>query len=162
MKILIAVLVLLGACTERSEQPHLETRDTTPAIDSDWQTDTTAATADPPSGAADLESVLNEVLRGPGAAERAAGAQSWFSDETADVLKSASVDASGHAVVDFEDLRAIIPNASSSAGSDMLLRELNAAVFSIPEIRSVEYRINGSCAVFGDWLQYGCRTIQRP
>ena len=58
-------------------------------------------------------------------------AGSWFSSRTAGALRSESIDSVGHAVVDFEDLRPLIPNASSSAGSEMLLQELNAAVFGV-------------------------------
>jgi hypothetical protein len=86
---------------------------------------------------------------------------SWFSAATADVLRSAEVDSSGHATVDFHDLRNVIPNASSSAGSTLLLDELNSAVFRVAGIRSVEYRMNGSCDVFWEWLQYSCHTVTR-
>jgi spore germination protein GerM len=111
---------------------------------------------------AGLEGALRQLMRGPTASERDAGIQSWFSDATTGMLRSVIVDAAGRAVVDFEDLRAVIPNASTSAGSAMLLRELNATVFEHPRVRSVEYRIEGSCDIFGEWLQYGCLTLSRP
>lgn len=111
---------------------------------------------------AGLEGALRALLRGPAAGERDAGMDSWFSAATAGSLRSATVDADGRAVVDFTDLRAIIPNASTSAGSAMLLRELNATVFEHPVVQSVEYRIEGSCDLFGEWLQYGCVTVTRP
>jgi hypothetical protein len=44
----------------------------------------------------------------------------------------------------------------------MLLQELNGTVFQFPEIRSVEYRMEGSCDLFWEWLQYGCRVVARP
>lgn len=111
---------------------------------------------------AGLEGALRQLLRGPTESERGAGMHSWFSGATAGALRSAAVDAEGRAVIDFADLRAIIPNASSSAGSTMLLRELNATVFEHRAVRSVEYRIEGSCDIFGEWLQYGCVTVLRP
>jgi hypothetical protein len=111
---------------------------------------------------AGLEDALRALLRGPDPGEREAGMDSWFSAATAGLLRSATVDAEGRAVVDFADLRATIPNASTSAGSAMLLRELNATVFEYPAVQSVEYRIEGSCDVFGEWLQYGCVTVARP
>ena len=87
---------------------------------------------------------------------------SWFSAATADVIRSVRVDADGHAVVDMKDLRSIIPNASSSAGSEALLRELNATVFGVEGVRSVEYRMAGSCELLGEWLQYGvCLSFDR-
>ena len=44
----------------------------------------------------------------------------------------------------------------------MLLDELNAAVFSVQGVRSVDYSIEGRCEDFWEWLQYGCQTMQRP
>lgn len=112
--------------------------------------------------AATLEASLRELLRGPTEQERADGLRSWFSDSTANLLRSVEVDSTGTAIVDFADLRSVIPNASSSAGSTMLLHELNATVFAHPHINAVEYRMEGSCDAFGEWLQYGCVTMPRP
>ncbi len=58
-------------------------------------------------------------------------------------------------------IEARIPGASSSTGSTLLLLELNGTVFSIPQVRSVEYRLEGSCEAFWEWLQYDCRIVER-
>lgn len=108
-----------------------------------------------------LRQVLEVLLRG-GANGGSAGEPSWFSSATTNLLRSATVDTSGHAIVDFADLTVVIPNASSSAGSTMLLNELNAAVFGVDGIDSVDYLIEGSCERFWEWLQYGCQTVRRP
>ena len=113
------------------------------------------------SGAGGVEAALAALLRGPTAAERAAGATSWFSATTTDALRSVTVDSAGLAVADFADLRQLIPNAGSSAGSAMLLHELNGTVFQFPEVAEVEYRIEGSCAAFWEWLQYDCQRVRR-
>lgn len=116
-----------------------------------------------PAGTVGLEAALRQLLRGPTPAERAEGIHSWFSDTTAQALRSVQVNEAGHAVVDFADLRELIPNASASAGSAMLLRELNGTAFAVPSVESVEYRIEGSCEAFWEWLQYGgCPVQQRP
>jgi hypothetical protein len=107
-----------------------------------------------------LRAALEQLLRGP--SDPQPEVYSWFSSATADALRSVSVDSAGHATVDFEDLRALIPNASSSAGSAMLLEELNTSVFSVEGVRSVDYLIDGRCERFWEWLQYGCHTIYRP
>ena len=120
-----------------------------------------APVARPVAGASDLRSALTSLVSGPTAAEQAQGIESWFSHETASVLKDVHVDSAGRATIDFQDLRHLIPNASSSAGSAMLLQELNGTVFQFPEIRSVEYRIDGSCEVFWEWLQFDCHLVQR-
>lgn len=116
----------------------------------------------PADGAPDLASALELLLRGPLPEERARGLYSWFSAETAGALRSASVDPTGHAVVDFRDLRPLIPNASTSAGSAMLLQQLNGTVLRVPGVRSVEYRMQGSCEAFWEWLQRSCEVVRSP
>jgi hypothetical protein len=111
--------------------------------------------------APDVALALQNLLAGPDAAERAAGIESWFSDATRGALVSATVDRAGRATIDFANLRSMIPNASSSAGSAALLAELNGTVFEFAEVRSIEYRMDGSCDAFWEWLQYGCRTETR-
>lgn len=116
----------------------------------------------PASSGGGLDAALRQLVRGPTPGERAAGLHSWFSDTTAGAVRSVRLDDQGRAVVDFEDLRALIPNASTSAGSGMLLRELDSTSFAIPSVQSVEYRIDGSCERFWEWLQYGgCQVRQR-
>ena len=109
-----------------------------------------------------LTAALEELLRGPTPEERAAGIHSWFSTATAGMLISATVDEAGHAVIDFRDFRSVIPNASSSAGSTMLLGEINGTVGQFPSIRSAEYRIQGSCEAFWNFLQRGCEVVRFP
>ena len=83
---------------------------------------------------------------------------SWFSAGTAPMLRGVEVDTAGAAIVDFDDLRPVIPNASSSAGSAQLLDELDSTVFGVPGVTSVEYRMAGSCATFFEWLQMECHV----
>ena len=107
---------------------------------------------------ASLRAALDRLVRGA-----AGDSATWFSGETADIVRNVDVDESGRATVDFVDLRPIIPNASSSAGSEMLLAQLNATVFSVAGVESVEYRMAGSCELLGEWLQYGtCLRYDRP
>ena len=113
-----------------------------------------------PTTTAVLRTALGLLLAGPNAAEQAAWLTSWFSStsapSTAGYLRSVTV-ASGNATVDFGDLRSVIPNASTSAGSHLLLSQLDATVFQFPAVTSVTYRIDGSCQTFGEWLQLdGC------
>ena len=115
----------------------------------------------PSAPSADLRAAMERLLRGPTTPSPTDAAPSWFSAATAHALRAATVDPSGHATIDFQDLRSLIPNASSSAGSASLLEELNAAVFHLPGIRSVEYQMEGSCERFWEWLQYGCHTVVR-
>jgi len=121
-----------------------------------------ALTRNAPAGAAGPEAALRELLKGPTDAEQESGIASWFSTETAGQLHSFSIDERGVARVDFVDLSSVIPSASSSAGSELLLRELNGTLFQYPEIRAIEYTSNGSCEAFWNWLQYDCEVVRRP
>jgi hypothetical protein len=112
------------------------------------------------TGPAVLHAALEAQLRGPTAEERAQGLHSFFSEATAGRLRSVALEA-GRARVDFENLAGIIPNASTSAGSRQLLAELNATVFQFPGVEEVEYRFDGSCEAFWNFLQGSCTVARR-
>jgi len=99
-----------------------------------------------------LESSLEDLLEGPTAAERAQGYSSWFSSETDGMLRNASVDY-GVALVDFDDLRSVIPNASTSCGSAALVSSLDRTTLQFPPIVEVEYSLEGDRGAFYEWLQ---------
>jgi len=136
----------------------------------------TCADADPPSEAypverpapasADAEdrlaAALEALLEGPTDDEQTFGYDSWFGAETAGMLSDVSVDDDGRAVVDFADFSGVIPNASTSAGSQMLLAGLNATVFQFDQVTEIEYRFDGSCDAFWNWLQTECQTVTDP
>jgi spore germination protein GerM len=107
-----------------------------------------------PVATAVLRASLEQLVAGPTQSEADAGVQSWFSSSTAMMLADVTI-SDGHAVVDFHDLRTLIPNASSSAGSRMLLSQLDATVFQFSTVSSVVYRIEGDCGAFNEWLQLG-------
>jgi hypothetical protein len=110
-----------------------------------------------------LQAALEHLLAGPTDAELAAGLTSWFSAATAGFVHSVNIAENGAAVVDFGDLRPVIPNASASAGSQLLLSQLDATVFQFPTVESVVYRIDGDCEAFTEWLQLGgCDPRTRP
>ena len=109
-----------------------------------------------------LKASLEALLAGLTSAERSGQLSSWFSEETADMLRNVTI-TDGHAIVDLDDLRQVIPNASSSAGSERLLAQLDATVFQFRSVESVEYRIEGDCEAFNEWLQFGgCDRRTRP
>ena len=121
----------------------------------------TAVTRSVSDTAVGPETALRLLLQGPTPDERHEGVNSWFSAATADQLDSLRVAAPGELVVFFGSLDTVIPNASSSAGSALLLRELNSTIFQFSQVRSVEYRMRGSCDAFWNWLQFGCQVVTR-
>lgn len=104
---------------------------------------------------------VNALVQGPTAEERARGLTSWFSDSTAGAVRSLR-DADGFVVVDFQDIDRLIPGAASSAGSEQLLTALDSTVFQFEAVDSAEYRLDGSCEAFWNWLQRGCTVVRRP
>ena len=100
-----------------------------------------------------LAAAMRELLKGPTAAERSAGYSGWFSIQTAGKLRGVRINA-GVAFIDFADFSRIIPNASSSCGSSLLLAQLNRTATQFPTVRRAIYSFNGSRRAFYEWLQY--------
>lgn len=99
-----------------------------------------------------LTGAMRALLTGPSRAERRAGYGGWFSYRTEGMLRSVRV-ARGVAFIDFRNLSRVIPNASSSCGSSMLLAQLNRTATQFPSVRRAVYSFNGSRAAFYEWLQ---------
>lgn len=137
--------VLVSGCTIASKN--------VPAVQ------TTSKAEPKPAPKQTLEAALQERLKGPTAEETAAGKHVWFSAETAGMLKSVTVNEKGRAIVDFADFRAKMSGASTSAGSAELIAELSSTVFKFPEVQEVEYRFEGSCDAFWEWLQRACTVV---
>ncbi len=107
-----------------------------------------------------VRTTLKELLKGPTDAEKAAGLISWFSGATADAITGVA-GVGGEYTVDFTGLNTLIPNASTSAGSQMLMSQLNSTLFQFDFVQSVGYTLDGDCAAFWEWLQMGCHTVSR-
>jgi hypothetical protein len=101
---------------------------------------------------------LAELVRGPTAEEQSEGASSFFSPATADVIQMVTL-VDGLLLVDFADLRSLIPNASTSCGSAALRAQLDATAFAFGDVDRVRYQIEGSCDTFHNWLQTECHDV---
>jgi hypothetical protein len=99
-----------------------------------------------------LREALGELLRGPTAAERRQGYGGWFSRRTAGRLNSVRL-SGGIAHVDLRDFRKIIPNASTSCGSSLLLAQLDRTVLQFATAHHAVYSFDGSVRRFYEWLQ---------
>jgi hypothetical protein len=114
-----------------------------------------------PDGEADtLAFALNSLLRGPTQAERDAGLASFFSEATAGMLNDARI-IDGVAHVDFADFSGLMPNASASAGSAMLLDQIAGTIFQFDGINEADITFNGDCDAFWNWIQRGCQRLLR-
>lgn len=103
---------------------------------------------------------FEELLAGPTAEEESSGAGSLFSGDTAGMLRSVTL-TDGLLTVDFEDLRPVIPNASTSCGSASVTAQLNNTAFQFPDVERVTYSIEGSCDAFFNWMQTECQVYPR-
>jgi hypothetical protein len=106
-------------------------------------------------GADRVVGVLEALVAGPTAEETADGASSFFSTATADSLRSATLD-DELLLVDFIGLDTLIPNASTSCGSELLLAELTRTTLQFAEVERVRFQLDGSCDRFYEWLQREC------
>jgi hypothetical protein len=108
-----------------------------------------------------VDAAVAALLAGPTDAERAEGYWSHFSTATADRLNF--VRAGNQAVhADFRDFSAVIPNASSSAGSAALLAELDATLMQFGTAATAIYSFDGDVAAFYEWLQRVPPTKEQP
>lgn len=112
-----------------------------------------------PSGQDPIPGAFEALLAGP--VETESGATSWFSAETADALRSATV-ADGLLTVDLADLSSIIPGASSSCGSSAFLAQLQATGFQFAEVQEIDFQFEGRCDAFFGFLQMECIASRRP
>lgn len=99
-----------------------------------------------------LHDTMNWLMRGPRRAEQEDGLTSFFSRRTAGMVNSVRVE-DGTAYVDFDDLRRIIPGASSSCGSASLMAELSRTAKQFATVDRVVFSLEGSVAAFYNWLQ---------
>jgi spore germination protein GerM len=108
-----------------------------------------------------IHSTLKELFKGPTDDEKAQGLVSWFSPATAHTEFVVALVNDSDLTVDFTGLNTLIPNASTSAGSRMLLSQLNSTVFQFKSVQTVHYTLDGGCAAFWEWLQYDCHSVTR-
>jgi spore germination protein GerM len=108
-----------------------------------------------------VETAFQLLVAGPTSDEEAEGASSFFSAETEGMIRTVQI-VDGLLTVGFDDLRPVIPNASTSCGSFSLIAQLNGTAFRFEEVKRVTYQIDGSCDTFFGWLQRDCQEYSRP
>lgn len=98
-----------------------------------------------------LTGALLALLAGPTATERRRGYGGWFSARTTGHLRSVNL-VGGVAYVDFRTFSQLIPNASSSCGSSLLLAQLERTARQFPTVKRTVYSFAGSSRAFYEWL----------
>lgn len=101
------------------------------------------------------EQALKELFKGPTQAEKNEGYSSFFTSKTSGLLKKITV-VDGIAYIELFDPRQLIPNASTSCGSQQLLASIKQTLMHDGEIGEVVFAIEGDQQSFYDWLQIGC------
>ncbi|MCY7326565.1 MAG: cell wall-binding repeat-containing protein [Microbacteriaceae bacterium] len=102
--------------------------------------------------AAPLRPTLEALLTGPTPAEQALGYGGWFSSATEGMLNDVSIE-SRVAYADFDDLRPVIPNASTSCGAAGMLSQLESTATQFDTVDDAHYSLVGSGVEFSEWLQ---------
>ncbi len=107
--------------------------------------------SDAPAAAA-----LEELFLGPTAQEKSEGLIDYMiTDEMSGALNRIFIK-DGVAYLDWDDLRQLIPNASSSCGSVGFLRPIEATLMQFPTVTKVIHAIDGQPSTFYEWIQMGC------
>lgn len=99
---------------------------------------------------------LQELFKGPTAAEVDQGFTSFFSADTADILTDLKIQ-NGTVYLNLKDIRPLIPNASTSCGSQALLSQIEETIKHTREFDRVIITIDQDAQAFYDWLQLGCQ-----
>ncbi|MFQ5554354.1 MAG: hypothetical protein ACE5GC_03145 [Acidimicrobiia bacterium] len=106
-----------------------------------------------------LEATLRQLVAGPSNDEIDLGFRSVFTSADAEIIDSVSI-RGRKATVDFTSLP-VINNLAPEDDVGFFVANLNANVFQHAAIRTVEYRIDGSCSAF--WAHVadgtGCRVV---
>lgn len=100
-------------------------------------------------------SLLLSLFSGPTDEERKLGFSSFFSEATASILKSVSV-RNGVAAVNLADIRSVLPNVSSSCGSQAFMSSVERTLYQFDNIDKVIFAIDGDPEAFYEWVQLGC------
>lgn len=100
-----------------------------------------------------LGDAMTQLLAGPTDDEIAEGLGSWFSSDTAGMLRAIEIDDGVARISLATDLRTTIPNASSSCGSAGLLAQLDATATQFASVDEAIYSLDGDVAAFYEWLQ---------
>ena len=109
-----------------------------------------------------LRFALLQLMAGPTEQEQSDGLWSFWSNHQ-QLLRSVHIVNETRAVIDFDDAVSDIGNISTSTGGKVFGDDLDATVFQFPEIQTIVYTLEGSCASFTEIFESsGCHPSKRP
>jgi spore germination protein GerM len=98
---------------------------------------------------------LRCLFRGPTPRELENGYWSFFSDDTAGLLKRIRVE-NGVAYLDLKDMRQRLSGATSSCGGAAFHSQVERTLVQFQHVKKVIYAIEGDPRVFYDWMNEAC------
>ena len=103
-----------------------------------------------------IKLTVNELLLGPNPSEQNQFYNSFFSEVTGRMLHEIKVEGST-AYIDFEGgIKTLIPNATTSCGSQQFFSSVENTVTQFEGIEKVLYKLDGNPAEFYRWMQLVC------
>lgn len=108
-----------------------------------------------PKTKAVAKAALNELFKGPTKEETDAGLYSFFSKDSASILKNINVKG-GNAYVNFDKwILENLGNATTSCGSASFVSEIETTLKQFRSIKKVFYAIEKDPAAYYEWMQVG-------
>lgn len=104
------------------------------------------------------KAVLTHLFTGPTAEEVHQGFSSFFSSDTANLMRSVHIAGSGErtAYIDLHDLRHALAGANSSCGSLSFFAQVEHTMRATVGVAQIRYAFEGDPEMFYDWMQIGC------
>ena len=117
--------------------------------------------------AADAEqrgaTVLTQLFAGPTAEEVSQGFSSFFSAETAGLLRKLRIHEGNEqtAYIDLHDMRYSLSGANSSCGSLSFFAQLEHTMRATVGVSQIRYAFEGNPEMFYNWMQIGCGAAEK-
>jgi len=108
-----------------------------------------------PETRAVARAALEQLFRGPTPEEKALGYHSFFSAQTATLLRRITIH-DGTAYIDLHDMRPALAGATSSCGSAEFISQVAATLAQFPAIERTVFAIEGDPKTFYEWLEFEC------
>jgi hypothetical protein len=102
-----------------------------------------------------MRAALEQLFRGPTAAEREAGYHSPFSIKSADALIDVHLQGDT-AYVNLKDIRDVMSEVSAPCGQAQFFAEVERTLQAVAPVERVLFAIEGDPEPFYEWVQLGC------